>query len=99
MSPRFSKQFLQRQRERIYLRLAKYERIMSHPGAGDIPERIEFKRNVIVPGLHAALRRMDEGTYGECIDCGIEIDEERLGAIPGALRCLECAEQATRYRG
>lgn len=40
--------------------------------------------------LNSALRRIEDGTYGKCIDCKEEISEERLTAIPHALRCISC---------
>ena len=43
--------------------------------------------------IDTALRRMDEGTYGECSTCGIDIELARLEAQPTALRCLECQSQ------
>lgn len=42
----------------------------------------------------AALRRLDDGTYGQCAECGIAIDAARLAALPEATRCLECALDA-----
>ena len=41
--------------------------------------------------IDAALRRMDEGFYGECVDCGADIPFERLEALPFAIRCEEDA--------
>ena len=38
----------------------------------------------------AALRRITAGTYGECVDCGEQIDPARLEAYPTAKRCLAC---------
>lgn len=38
----------------------------------------------------AALRRMAEGSYGTCRDCGDAIPQARLFAIPAALRCSAC---------
>jgi DnaK suppressor protein len=40
-----------------------------------------------------ALERMDEGTYGICVDCGEEINEARLEVRPLSIRCVECAEK------
>lgn len=37
-----------------------------------------------------ALTRLDEGTYGTCAECGVEINERRLAAVPFAKLCLEC---------
>ena len=44
----------------------------------------------------AAQQRLDAGTYGICIDCGRQIDNERLEARPQVDRCLPCQEQAER---
>lgn len=41
----------------------------------------------------AALRRMDEGTYGKCESCGRPIPLERLEAIPTATLCVACKQQ------
>ena len=41
--------------------------------------------------VDAALKRMGAGEYGECVDCGEEIQLARLKAIPWAFRCVECA--------
>jgi DnaK suppressor protein len=43
--------------------------------------------------LEAALKRVSEGSYGQCIDCGWEIPFERLQAQPGAARCVPCQER------
>lgn len=43
----------------------------------------------VLQQVEDALRRMDEGTYGRCIDCGREIPIERLEARPYAVRCIE----------
>jgi DnaK suppressor protein len=42
--------------------------------------------------IDAALRRLDEGTYGECFECGDAIAEARLRALPFAVRCKACEE-------
>jgi RNA polymerase-binding protein DksA len=42
----------------------------------------------------AALERMEEGTYGQCVECGDEISVSRLKALPYALKCIQCAEEA-----
>ena len=40
--------------------------------------------------LEAALARIDEGTFGRCIECGAEIAFKRLAAYPVATRCAGC---------
>ena len=46
--------------------------------------------------IGAARKRMEEGTYGRCADCGQEIDYRRLIAYPTAYRCALC--QGVRER-
>jgi RNA polymerase-binding transcription factor DksA len=41
--------------------------------------------------LDAALRKVDEGTYGICEICGRPIEPERLEALPGTRTCIEHA--------
>lgn len=46
--------------------------------------------------IDVALRRLEQGTYGECADCGEPIATARLDAYPTALRCIECQERYER---
>lgn len=39
--------------------------------------------------VEAALKRIEDGTYGRCVGCGKFIPEKRLEAIPWASRCVE----------
>ncbi len=43
--------------------------------------------------IDEALSRLDEGTYGICADCGVDISEKRLVAVPFAKLCVECQSQ------
>jgi DnaK suppressor protein len=40
--------------------------------------------------IKAALQRIDDGSYGTCVDCGSAISEARLSVRPEAARCIEC---------
>jgi DnaK suppressor protein len=40
-----------------------------------------------------ALGRMREGSFGECISCGTEINMKRLEAVPWTRHCIECQEK------
>lgn len=52
-----------------------------------------------VLALQAALRRIGDGSYGLCVDCGAEIPLGRLRAQPAAARCVECqARHEKTYR-
>src|SRR6187431_179053 len=63
----------------------------------DIQEDIEFAliqmKSETLNKVNEALRRLDEATYGNCFECGDEISEARLRALPFAVRCKDCEEQ------
>jgi DnaK suppressor protein len=42
--------------------------------------------------INEALARLEEGRYGLCFECGEEISEARLRALPFAVRCKDCEE-------
>lgn len=46
--------------------------------------------------IDAALERVRDGSYGTCMDCGVDIRPERLQVAPQALRCIACQTQAER---
>lgn len=48
--------------------------------------------------VRAALDRMDDGSYGQCMDCDNDIALQRLQAFPAALRCLACQTTAEAAR-
>jgi DnaK suppressor protein len=62
----------------------------------DIQEDIEFAliqmKSETLNKVDAALRRLEEGSYGDCFECGEEISEARLRALPFAVRCKDCEE-------
>ena len=43
--------------------------------------------------LTAALRRLEEGSYGDCLECGEPIAEARLQAQPWASLCIDCQSE------
>jgi DnaK suppressor protein len=45
-----------------------------------------------------ALRRIELGTYGTCVDCGGGVPEGRLEAKPEAARCVTCQAKTDRLR-
>ena len=46
--------------------------------------------------VQEALRRMDRGEFGKCIECGRPLDPKRLEAVPWTGYCLECQERRDR---
>ena len=53
-------------------------------------ERVKLKQ------IDDALERLDEGTYGVCESCGLEIAEERLEAMPFSRLCRDCQQDEER---
>jgi len=43
--------------------------------------------------VESALSRIREGSFGECISCGKEINPKRLEAVPWTRHCIECQEK------
>lgn len=46
----------------------------------------------------AALARVDDGSYGRCVDCGNPVPDERLEARPATSRCVPCQGKRDRRR-
>ncbi len=44
--------------------------------------------------IETSLERIEDGTYGQCEECGVKIPKTRLNAIPYALLCVKCASRA-----
>jgi RNA polymerase-binding transcription factor len=51
-------------------------------------------RNRRRQSIDEAITRLHEGTYGICAECGVEISEKRLQAVPFAKLCVECQSRA-----
>jgi DnaK suppressor protein len=62
----------------------------------DIQDDIEFAliqmKSETLNKINDALIRLENGDYGNCFECGEEIAEKRLRALPFAVRCKDCEE-------
>ncbi len=62
----------------------------------DIQEDIELSliqmKSETLNKINEALGRLEGNTYGDCFECGDEIAEPRLRALPFAVRCKDCEE-------
>src|SRR5262245_54242820 len=62
----------------------------------DIQDDIEFAlismKSETLSKINDALLRLENGDYGNCYECGEEIAEKRLRALPFAVRCKDCEE-------
>ncbi len=59
----------------------------------DISLRQLSSHKVTLQKIDEALRKLDEGTYGICEDCGEAISEQRLKILPFAIYCTDCQER------
>jgi DnaK suppressor protein len=61
--------------------------------------RLGERESQTVAEINEALRRMDEGTYGDCERCGKPIDERRLEALPAARYDAACQSETETRQG
>jgi len=65
---------------------------MATESAGDeVLEGISRAAEDEIRQIKLALKRIEEGVYGECIKCGEAISPARLEAVPYTTRCIRCA--------
>ena len=103
----FKKRLEDRQRELRYVmnRTAQDGRDADLESAQDIADRAANSYNKeflfsqsnnerqLLQMVDAALSRIREGTFGECISCGEEINAKRLDAVPWTRHCIACQEK------
>jgi DnaK suppressor protein len=62
----------------------------------DISEDLSLRRldshRQLLLDIDECLRKIQEGTYGICEECGEEISQKRLNVIPTATLCIDCKE-------
>ena len=103
----FRKRLEQRQQElrRMVSRTEQDGRTVDEDSAQDIADRAassytkEFlfhqsnNDRQLLAMVESALDRIRQGTFGECIACGKEINAKRLEAVPWTRHCIECQEK------
>lgn len=62
----------------------------------EIGNTLEEHDERVLEAIDAALQRIEAGTYGKCVNCGAQIPEERLEAMPWATLCIECKRKEER---
>ena len=58
----------------------------------DLPFALLEMKTQVLNRITQAVRRLDDGTYGYCMDCGDAIAASRLRALPFAVRCRDCED-------
>ncbi|MEL6980250.1 MAG: TraR/DksA C4-type zinc finger protein [Pseudomonadota bacterium] len=84
-------------------RLGKIETSLDQPGNKNIEDQATERENdevleslgdaglTEIRMIQAAMRRIEDGSYGECVQCGEQISADRLELLPHAPRCRYCA--------
>jgi DnaK suppressor protein len=62
----------------------------------EIGNTLELHDERLLVAIDAALARIEAGTYGKCVNCGAQIPEERLEAMPWATLCIDCKRKEER---
>jgi len=67
----------------------------------DISEDINLQRlaahRKLLHGIDEAVRKIAEGTYGICEECGEEISGKRLRVLPSPTLCIDCQENKEQF--
>jgi DnaK suppressor protein len=64
----------------------------------DLELILDDESGAAADAIRSALQRLDEGSFGWCVDCGQTIAIARLMALPSAARCRDCQAAAERRR-
>lgn len=70
------------------------EQEITEPGSHtDIELPLMRLKSETLNRIDAALKKLAQGTYGNCVECTDPISKERLRALPFAVRCTSCEER------
>lgn len=61
--------------------------------ARDLEFALDARETAELAAVGAALKRIEDGVYAQCTDCGVDIPAARLHAAPEAPRCIDCQEK------
>ena len=76
---------------------------MAELGSGNFDQELTLSllgsENDALDQIEAAIERIEDGTYGQCEECGRKIAKPRLEAIPYTARCVRCASEQEEGHG
>ena len=67
---------------------------VQHAAERELAIRNLDRESNLLRNVRAALRRIEEGTFGVCLHCEEDISPKRLAAVPWAPFCIQCQEIA-----
>ncbi|RZD16169.1 MAG: RNA polymerase-binding protein DksA [Candidatus Acididesulfobacter guangdongensis] len=59
--------------------------------------RIRDRERKLIPKIQQAIERINDGTYGICIECGQEISVKRLESRPETAMCIQCKTKEEEF--
>lgn len=65
----------------------------------DLEFALDARETAELAAVDAALKRIEDGVYGQCADCGVDIPAPRLNAAPEATRCIDCQDKSENSDG
>ena len=68
-----------------------WEELATEREDDEVLEKMGSSGQAEIAQIKAALARMDEGSFGDCVKCGDEISAERLDLLPHTPFCRRCA--------
>jgi DnaK suppressor protein len=71
---------------------------VQHAAERELAIRNLDRESNLLRNVRAALRRIDDGTFGTCVHCEDDISAKRLNAVPWSPYCITCQEMADRVR-
>jgi DnaK suppressor protein len=71
---------------------------VQHAAERELAIRNLDRESNLLRNVRAALRRIDDGSYGVCLHCEEQINPKRLNAVPWAPFCIQCQEQYDKNR-
>lgn len=66
--------------------------IVSNNIIKNLSDQLSTRDKISINKINAAMRKINDGTFGICEDCEEPIGEKRLKAIPDSILCISCAE-------
>ena len=72
---------------------------VQHAAERELAIRNLDRESNLLRNVRAALRRIEEGSFGVCLHCEEDISPKRLAAVPWTAFCIQCQEVADRNQG
>ena len=60
----------------------------------EVLEQLDDAARAEIEQIRATMQRIEDGSFGVCVTCGVDIKPARLDIMPHAHQCVDCAEAA-----